>query len=187
MIKLFEKYKLFKVEAVCTAVCILVFNTSIFSQKVEVEKRIHRSEFPSSALQWLEAEYPALHKDRYFMEYTADTTNFEAKFCWEKVHYSIEFLSDGRLKDIEKQVKFSLIPTSPKKIMEEHFDADFKKWKVSRCQEQWVPGRIEKWYEIVVKGRDETGAVKYEYHFDESGRFLERQEIVLPSSLSNQY
>lgn len=168
-------------------VCALLLGGQVFSQKIEVEKKIRREQFPAEALQWLEMEYPGLRRDRYFQEFEADTTNYEAKFCWEKAWYSIEFLKDGSLRDIEKQVDFSSIPEAGRKKMEEQLDADFKKWKVSRCQEQVRPKQPGKRYEIEIKGRDATGAVKYEFLFNENGGLVQKREIILPSNFINQY
>jgi hypothetical protein len=176
---------LFK-KASLVAGCLLL-GGQVFSQKIEVEKQIRREQFPAQALQWLEKEYPSLRRDRYFREYEADTINFEAKFCWEKAWYSVEFLENGSLKDIEKQVDFSSIPAEERDKMAQHLDADFKKWKVSRCQEQVRPGQPGKRYEIEIKGRDATGAVKYEYLFEQSGILVQKQQIILPSNLINQY
>lgn len=166
---------------------LMLSSNLLFSQKVEVEKKIRRDDFPSNSLQWLEKTFPQLRKDRYFKEYGADTINYEAKFCWNREKYSVEFLKDGSLKDIEKQISFSSVSPESKKNIEEQLDRDFIKWKISRCQEQRVPDRPDKRFEIEIKGSDATGAVMYEYLFDEQGSLVNRQKILLPSNLINQY
>ncbi len=179
------KSLIFSASIVLTLLCF--WQTEALAQKMEVEKRVSKDEFPAPALQFLTKEYPGLRKDRYFKEFEGDTTNFEAKFCWQKERYSIEFQVDGSLKDIEKQVKFSSIPSEIRKLISQELDASFKKWRVSRCQVQQVPGRIEQWYEIEIKGKDHTGAVQYEYLFDDQGILVRKREIILPSNLINQY
>lgn len=160
---------------------------TLFAQKIEVEKRISRNAFPSASLQWLVKEFPGLRKDKYYKEYHADTINYEAKFCWKKERYSVEFLKDGSLKDIEKQIKFTSIHSDIRQKITARLDSDFKRWKVSRCQEQQVSGIDLLRYEIEVKGSDQTGVVMFEYLFDEAGSLLEKQKILMPATLINQY
>lgn len=84
-------------------------------------------------------------------------------------------------------MKYKSLPETLRQEIEQRLDSDFKKWKVDRLQEQTLPGDAEKRYEIVIKGKDETGATKYEYLFGSDGTVIRKLKILLPSNLINQY
>jgi Zn-finger protein len=152
------------------------------AQKLEVEKRVRQDEFPKPALEYLDLHFEGKKCTRFFREYHADTTNYEAKFKWQKQRYSVEFLVNGTLKDIEKQVPFSALPTVGREKISAQWAKDFRKFKVVKCQEQTLPNRPEKRYEIEVKGKDADGMAFYEYLFEANGNLVKRQKIILPSN-----
>ncbi len=157
--------------------------TSVFSQKVEIEKRISKEAFPKQALQLVETDYPEAKRLKFYRERSADSTTFEAKFCFEKHRYSVEFDPEGELLDIEKKVKFKTLPEPTKKTIEAKWTEDFKRFRVSKCQEQSSSNGIR--YEIEVKGKSSTGTDFYEYLFASDGTFIQKQKIVLrPSDMS---
>ena len=157
--------------------------TGAFSQKVEIEKRISQEAFPKQALQLVETDYPEAKKLKFYRERSADSTTFEAKFCFEKHRYSVEFNPDGDLLDIEKKIKFKTLPEPTQEAFEAKWSEDFKRFRVSKCQEQTSSKGIR--YEIEVKGKSSQGTDFYEYLFESDGTFIQRQKIILrPSDMS---
>ncbi len=157
------------------------------AQKIDVEKKIPESEFPPAAVQWLKKEYSNQIKIRYFIEIEADVINYEAKFCFEKEKYSIVFLKDGELCEIEKEIEYSILPASTQKNIELQLNADFKKWKIARLQERTLPPSPILTYELLAKGKGESGVIIYNYYFSKNGEVLKKSKIVLPSKIINQY
>ncbi len=158
------------------------FGQTLLAQKIEMEKRIPEQEFPPAAIDWLNDKFSDRKCNRFFLESDGDTTNFEAKFKWQKSCYSVEFLNDGSLKDIEKQVKFKEIPAAVQTSINKQFQEDFKKFKLKKVQEQTLPGRLEKRYEVEIKGKNDEGTAFFEYLFESDGRLVMRQKIILPTN-----
>jgi hypothetical protein len=158
------------------------FALAAYAQKVEVEKRISEKEFPVLAKTWLSENFNDATHMRFFREYTSDTTNYEAKFCWKKNRYSVEFLKTGQLKDIEKSIPFSEVPEPGRAVIRQVLQADFSKYKIIKCQEQTRPGHPGRRYEMELKGKKSSQTRLYEYLFEEDGRLVLSRKIVLPSN-----
>lgn len=168
--------------------CILVFSPNAFSQKQEVEKRISAKRFPSEALSQLADSFAGLRQVKYYLELNGADTSYEAKFKWKRARYSVEFLPNGSLMDVEKKVKFGSLPTSFQAMVEQQLGHDFKKFKVKKCQEQTRPGLPSKRYELEIEGKPVVGkAAVFEYLFEEDGAVVQWQEILLPSNNINLY
>ena len=157
------------------------------AQKIDVEKKIPESEFPPTAVQWVKKEYPNHKKIKYFIEIEKDLINYEAKFCWEKEKYSTVFLKDGELYEIEKEIKYNTLSSSIRNNIEKQLNADFKKWKLARLQERTLPPSPVITYELLAKGKDESGVIIYNYYFSKNGELLKKEKITLPSKIINQY
>lgn len=143
---------------------------------------MNESEFPPTALSYLEEQYPDHGRTRYFLESGSDSVNFETKFKWQGSCYSIEFFKDGSLKDTEKQVKYASLEAGLMEVLNDRFRQDFKKWKVKKVQEQTLPGRPGLRYEIEVKGKSEEGWAFFEYLFEADGPLVLKRKIILPSN-----
>lgn len=150
------------------------------NKKIEVEKRIDRAVFPDQALEYLNQNFPGVEKWRLYEEQSSDSLSYEAKFKQEGYRYSVEFTPDGNLMDVEKQVKFRVLPESTKNQIVQRWQEDFSRFKIIKCQEQTSIIGIR--YEIEVKGKNEKGVSIFEYLFEENGAFLKRSRVVLRSS-----
>lgn len=150
------------------------------AQKIEVEERISRPEFPAAALQYVDLEFPVKKRLKFYREFSKDSLTFEAKFIADRHQYSVEFFPDGQLIDIEKKIKFKAIPKVTRQTILEHWKQDFKKVRVVKCQEQKSPRGIR--YEIEVRGKGEKQTAFYQYLFEANGNFVERDKIELRSS-----
>lgn len=163
-----------------TLLCILAslfFLTSIFAQKIEQEKRIDPSDFPNQAMDYLEEHFSGIRKMKLYQEISTDSVTYEAKFKLNAFRYSVEFFPDGELLDIEKLIPFSTIPEPSRLKIIELWQDHFKKYKVTRCQEQTSDLGIR--YEIEVKGKNKEGRALYEYLFEADGDFVQKRKIIL--------
>lgn len=161
---------------------------SAFAQKREAEKRIPAKRFPSLALGLLSDRFPSSTCKKYYLEMNGPDSSYEAKFKWEGAKYSVEFLPDGSLMDIEKKVTFTELIPAFRAAVEQQFGHDFKRYKVKKCQEQTRPGFQGKRYELEVEGKPISGkAAVFEYLFEENGALVQRREVLLPSNDINLY
>jgi hypothetical protein len=155
----------------------LSFWSNISAQKIEQEKRIDRSEFPSQAMDYLQDHFKGMRKMKLYQETSTDSITYEAKFKLDKSRYSLEFFPNGQLLDIEKLIDFETIPTQTKQKITQLWNEHFKKHKVTRCQEQTSDRGIR--YEIELKGKNKQGRALYEYLFEANGDFVQKREIIL--------
>lgn len=153
------------------------FFSSLFAQKMEQEKNIKEEDFPQLALKYLKDHFEGSRKIKFYQEISTDSLTYEAKFKWNKFRYSVEFFPDGRLMDIEKRIPFSSIPVEVTNNIKEKWEEDFKKYKISKCQEQSSNAGTR--YEIELKGKNEDDRALYEYLFDSNGAFIQKREIIL--------
>lgn len=157
---------------------LVLFGGLAGAQKYEVERRVDVKEFPKSAIEYLQQTFPEKKKVKYFKETSQQGDSYEAKFQWEGQRYSVEFGPQGKLQDVEREVRYRGLPKAVRRKMETQWAKDFRKHRVDRTQEQTVGDRVR--YEIIVRGRDTKGVNYFEYLFEEDGILVDRQQIVLP-------
>ena len=114
---------------------------------------------------------------KYYQEFAVDTMTYEAKFRWRDYLYSVKFYPDGALFDIEKKVNFHSLPEEVQAKIKEKWQQDFKKFRVSKCQEQTSDAGLR--YEIEMKGKKQGDTAFYEYLFEADGAFVKRSKIFL--------
>lgn len=148
------------------------------AQKYEVERRVDAGEFPASAVEYLQQAFPEKRKVKFFKETSQQGESYEAKFQWEGYRYSVEFGPEGKLQDVEREVRYRDLPEPVRRKIEAQWAKDFRKHRVDRTQEQTVGERLR--YEIIVRGKEAGGVSYFEYLFERDGALVERQQIVLP-------
>ncbi len=184
---MFFSYKPIKMAHSFLKICLLFVSllsgTAALCQKIEIEKKISREDFPKGALLLVEHRFPGAQKIKFYQERSADNTSFEAKFCFEKHRYSVEFTSSGDLLDIEKRLKFKELPLSTQEAIQQKWNQDFKRFSVQKCQQQTSDHGTR--YEIEVKGKTTKGTAFYEYLFEANGRYIQKEKIILgPNDMS---
>lgn len=155
----------------------LSFFSNISAQKIEQEKRINQSEFPSLAMDYLQNHFQGMRKMKLYQETSTDSITYEAKFKLNQSRYSVEFFPNGQLLDIEKMIDFETIPTQTRQKITQLWNEHFQKHKITRCQEQTSKRGIR--YEIELKGKNKEGRALYEYLFEANGDFVRKREIIL--------
>jgi hypothetical protein len=118
---------------------VLLFCSFCFSQtKTEKEERIPASEFPKSARNYFNIISQDVAYLKYYRETDGDKKSFEVKFKYKKEHYSVEFDTLGKLKDIEIVIKQKHIPKTTTTEISKYFKDNFKKTKIIKIQKQYV-------------------------------------------------
>lgn len=118
---------------------LMLFATLSFAQsKNEKEERIPVSRFPERALNYLKYTEKSLKRLKYFKEIDGHRKSYEAKFKYNKLLYSIEFDTLGKLEDIEIIIKQKHIPENALQHINNYFKTNFDNFNFIKIQEQYV-------------------------------------------------
>ncbi len=183
--------------------CLLSFSiiifcaTSIFSQsKFEREYKVQESDVPQRALQFLD-QLGTEQKVKWYAEESQDGKSFEAKTIKKSKLFSIEFDTLGALQDVEIEIEESEIPKMVFTNLCKHLDSIFLDYKFRKIQLQYsgpdqviidaiqretISSTLTTKYEIITKGRNESGTQLYEITFDKNGEMIKKAVIVFKSS-----
>lgn len=164
----------------------------IAQEKYERERRISAEEVPVAAINFLDScEFDS--KIRWHEEESLDHRSVEASVKESGLKYSIEFDMLGRIEDVEIDQRESEVPATTMASIHQYLDNAFNRYRIKNIQVQWSGGRsrlIEcirssrtdiphtTRYELIVKGRDETGFHEYEFLFSDQGEFLQRSVLI---------
>ncbi|MHA7057660.1 hypothetical protein ACWGOQ_0010605 [Aquimarina sp. M1] len=167
-------------------------STGYSQNKHEKEYRIKSSNVPTLALDFMK-QGPFDKKIKWYAEESQDGNSIEAKTCYKKRKYSIEFDTDGNPQDIEQKVSFLSVPENVRKQIKSSLDSIFIKSKVKKTQKQWVGTRstlislinkkttTENYklnYELVIRGKKEKQYRYYELLYNDTGVLLRILKIV---------
>jgi hypothetical protein len=167
--------------------------TSAFSQlKFEKESRLKRADIPPPAFELIESlAIPG--KIKWYSEESLTGSSVEAKFRFNKKHYSIEFDTEGNLQDVEITIEIAEIQEGVKEIIFKKIASEFNKYSIQKIQAHY-PGKNPEIlsiiknppteftnsvkYELVVNGKTGNTTKQYEMVFDSNGILTEKKEIV---------
>ncbi|TNF40003.1 MAG: hypothetical protein EP310_09645 [Bacteroidetes bacterium] len=167
--------------------------TSAFSQvKFEKESRLKRADIPPVALKLIESlAIPG--KIKWYSEESLTGNSVEAKFRFNKKHYSVEFDTEGNLQDVEITIEIAEIQEGAKENIFKKLESEFNKFSIQKIQAHY-PGKNPEIlsiiknppketgnnvkYELVVNGKTENTTKQYEMVFDNNGILTEKKEII---------
>lgn len=167
--------------------------TSAFSQlKFEKESRLKRADIPPAAFELVESlAIPG--KIKWYSEESLTGSSVEAKFRFNKKHYSIEFDTEGKLQDVEVVIQVTEIPDKVKETIFKKLELEFDKYSIKKIQLHY-PGKNPEIltviknppneftnsvkYELVVNGKTGNTTKQYEMVFDNHGILTEKKEII---------
>jgi hypothetical protein len=165
--------------------------------KVEVEKRIKKSEVPVEVLDWFEDAYQDINKVKWFYQTDGDKKSYEAKLKHKKRKHSVEINPDGNIINIEVTVNFDDIESIAKQQIETYFKNTYSKFKIKKTQIQYLGSNddledmidenemsedITTNYEIEFYGKNEKGKELWEGLFDSKGELINRRKIKIKST-----
>ncbi len=169
------------------------FILSGYSQnKIEKEYRIKSFDVPKSALDFMDLG-PFDKKIKWYAEESLDGNSIEAKTCFRKRKYSIEFDLNGNPQDVEQKIPFKSLKNTVQIKIKKSLDSIFVNSKIKKTQKQYVGSRQalisllnkEKLtegydinYELIVKGKKIKLHSYYELLFDNNGKLLKILKIV---------
>lgn len=184
-------------------VSVLLISSFSFSQeKFEKEYRIEFSEAPQKSQKIITKwEFPK--KVKWYAEESNDGKTYEAKTCYEKHRYSIEFSESGEILDVEKTVKFKKLESSLQHVINKTLTKKYKKFKIKKTQIQFTGSENELYemlfelkstpkstvrnYELIVKAKKNKDYEFYEILFDENGNIVKELKFKLTNSLNLEF
>ncbi len=166
--------------------------------KYEREYRIKKSEFPEMAHSLLNNEIPKVKRLRYYRETDSTKTSFEAKFKKDKLHYSIEFNSEGILEDIEITIKEVDLPNDTFLAIVAYLKKSYPKFSIRKIQQQYpvlkerpVKNTVREAfqnlmlpyinYELLVSVKKADGRQDFEFLFSAEGTFISKRKLLPPN------
>lgn len=176
---------------------LLFFSVQGFTQyKYEREIRINRADVPENAQRFVDS----MNFDsriRWYKEIGYNRTSYEAKTNYKGERYSIEFLIDGSLEDIEIEIEPTDIPADTFANITDIFETEYESFNLVKLQIQYTgepelmldffPDRnptdgIHVHFEIIISTRVDGSFQKFEYLFTESGDLVHKSKILLQNT-----
>jgi hypothetical protein len=180
---------------------LLTISSVLYGQdKQEQEQRIAPEAVPEAARTWLTVVFGDLDRVKWYAEETSGRRSIEAKFKYERRHYSVEFSPMGELEDVERVLKLRQIPDSIRRQLTYTFKT-LPKFKLNRIQEQWqgstegiksalqgnLPLEVTVQYEIEFSAKIEGIYSIWEGTFSTIGQLLAYRQIILRPTTNLDY
>ena len=160
--------------------------------KYEKETRIKEKNVNPSAQAYV-SSLGFKKKVKWFKEIGYERESIEAKISSNDKKYSIEFLMDGTLEDVEIGAKISTLPSHIQQVILSYLSAQYEDYSIDKTQIQYSgdPEEILNFlkygveyesiltrYEIVINTKSKGSFKSYEYLFSTEGEVVHRMEIV---------
>ncbi len=175
--------------SVILVICTLLGAVPLRSQeKKEQEFRISKSELPKEAYELIEPELQGAKRIRFYQETDGDKKSFEVKFKKRRLHYSVEFNTNGQLEDVEFIIKPTDIPEDSWNKILNYLGNNYKTYKVKKIQQQYPSSEQNDRktikdafqnlilpyinYELIFSAKKEKGYQHYEALFNSEGEFV---------------
>ena len=187
---------------ICIILIALISTISLSQEKFEKEYRINFSEAPQKAQQII-TKWKFPKKVKWYAEESNDGKTFEAKTCYKKHRYSIEFAETGEILDVEKTVKFKKLESNLQSLIVKQLTTNFKKYRIKKTQIQFNGAENELYkmvfdvksmstsikinYELIVKAKKDSDYDLYEILFDEKGNILKELKFKPVNSINLEF
>jgi len=158
-------------------------------KKREYEERINESQMPKEALSILKKIPVAKKRLKHYLENDGSKTSFESKFKFGKNKYSVEFSEEGKLQDIEVEIR-KIKSKEVMTVIENHLTANYEHFKIEKIQAQYQklnsletkPYQNPDAWELIVTTKNKTNKLeRFEMTFDTKGEFLNLRIAVRQS------
>jgi len=183
---------------------LIVFFVSynLFAQdKFEKESRIKPKDVPSKALSFIDS-LKMDTKVKWYLEEGLNKKSIEAKYKQNKVSYSIEFDSLGKIEDIEIEVNWGDLESSLRESISSQLQQNCSSHRIEKVQRQFTGSENDLFtllntriifehlninYEIIVRCKQLNEVDLFEYLFNNNGKLISTSKIVLKNSSQLEY
>lgn len=159
--------------------------------KYEYETKISFEKVPEKARLFV-SKIIQSKKVKWYKEQSNNAISFEAKSKFKGKKYSIEFDKNGNIQDVEIDKKWNDLPEITQQNIQKSLNSTFKKHKIRKIQIQFsgeekdlinyfnsdIKNNITIKYEIVLKGKTNSGKHLYEFLFNQNGQLESTSKIV---------
>lgn len=170
----------------------LLFQFTVFSQKIEKESRVSEESIPPKALQFVN-ELRLNNNVKWYKEKTSGRDSYESKFKFNNSFYSVEFDTLGNVEDVEVIVKRRNLSQQEQSKLKERILVEFEKFKWIKIQRQYFGNEeqlknlflkkdnsIEHNFEVEIEAKTSDGSWKmYELLINTDGEIVKKREIQL--------
>ncbi len=158
--------------------------------KLEREIGISEENVPEKALLTISGIDFSNAKKHWYKEWSLTAISYELKVKIDNKKFSIEFDSLGNLEDIERSVKFTMLPSGPKEKIINYLEKNFKKFKIQKSDLQWLGLNVTSQqiisadniaidnFELIIKANKNGKFSQFELLFDSAGNFKNEKEII---------
>jgi hypothetical protein len=161
-------------------ILVLFLAPPLFAQ---TDKDVASKDVPSDVKEYLTKNYPDAVNIHYYKETENDTTFFEAVFKSKADKYSLLFLPDGSLYEVEIERTFNELPAPVRENINKDLSARFSKFKIRLVQQ--VNPHKKLMYELAVHAKKGSHSGYYELFYDNNGSFISEEEQIIKSIPSN--
>lgn len=169
--------------------------------KYEKESRIKRKNVPSNALQFIDS-LNLTSRVRWYLEEGLTEKTIEAKFRKNKVRFSVEFDTLGRIQDVEIGLPWNDVSLDLRSIIEAHLEKKCSMHRIVKVQHQFsgkrnqlflliknaqISDELDVKYEMIVRCRQEKSVDLYEYLFSQTGVILSVSKVIFKNSSHLEY
>lgn len=168
--------------------------------KFEKEYRLKNTSIPAKAQAFIDS-LPFQEKVKWYFEENNAGNSIEAKFKARKTKYSIEFDVDGKLQDVEIEIKWTDVPKSIQAQITSFLDTNYGFFKIEKIQVQYSgtsdsildffnnkkAKNITPRYELILKTRVIRKVGLFEIVFDEKGAHLSTAQIQFKNTDNLEY
>ncbi len=180
------RFKLFIVLLFIGAVC--------FSQQIEREHRIRKSQFPQVNI-GLMLNGSKTNKMRYYKEVDSLETTYILKFKMARLNYLLSYDDDGKLKISSFRVKEIDIPEETFQKIKAYISNSYEKFRIKRIFQQYpptitvdhkpelkdtfqnllLPSNV---YKLIVIGKNEKKNNEYDLWFSADGNLIRKRQAL---------
>jgi len=189
-------------ELLLTFIAVTLLNHASLGQlKYEQETKVHESEVPTAAKEFVD-RFEFNRKVKWYLETRFKGSSYEAKTKFNKCFFSIEFDSQGSFEDLEINIDFSAIPANTRSHVQSYLSREYGNFKLIKVQIQYsgnkegIVGKIVRGdstegvvirYEIVVGVKVKGTFEKFEYLFNTEGAVVKKERILLKMTDNLEY
>jgi hypothetical protein len=147
------------------------------------DKDVKTKDIPSPVKEYLIKNYAEVQNLKYYKEIKNDSVFYEAEFKYKEDKYSLLFLPDGNLYEMEIEMPFEQLPASIRNNINKDLSSRYSKFKIHKT-EQVNPQKQLK-YEISLHAKKGNHSGYFEIFYDGLGNFISEEEETLKSIPSN--
>lgn len=178
-----------------TLLLLLFVGSICFSQQIEREHRIRKSQIPTLQTDLMILVPKKIHKKRAYKEVDSMTTTYTLKFKMDNLHYFFSYDDNGKLKISGFRIKEIDIPEETVKKIKAYLSDSYEKFRIKRIFQQYpvtntesakstlkntfqnliLPSNV---YRLIVIGKNDKKNNEYDLWFSGAGKLIHKRQAL---------